>query len=320
MKKILVVGGAGYIGSHMVKLLLAKQYSVVVLDMAEKQLPLNAEWIQGNLNDKAFLIKLFNSYAFDAVMHFGAYIEVGESVKNPEKYYDNNVTNTLNLLHVMLTHDIKKCIFSSTAALFGNPQYTPIDEKHPIQPINPYGKSKAMVESILEDYDKAYGLKSIALRYFNAAGADPDGALGECHEPESHLIPLILQTANGKREKIYVFGNDYKTADGTCVRDYIHVSDLCQAHLLSLEKLLNGAESARYNLGNGNGFSVQAVIDSARKVTGKTIIQENAERRAGDPAVLIADSQKAITELGWKPEFNTLEKIITDAWNWEKKH
>ena len=320
MKKILVVGGAGYIGSHMVKLLLTQGYEVIVLDMANKKLPLAGEWIVGNINDKELLLKLFNSYQFDAVMHFGAYIEVGESVKNPEKYYDNNVTNTLNLLHAMMTHNVKKLIFSSTAALFGNPEYTPIDEKHPIQPINPYGKSKAMVESILEDYDKAYQLKSIALRYFNAAGADPEGLLGECHEPESHLIPLILQAANGKRDKIYVFGNDYDTPDGTCVRDYIHVTDLCQAHLLSLEKLLAGGESARYNLGNGNGFSVQAVIDTARKVTEKNIVQENAERRAGDPATLIADSKAATAELNWKPQFNSLEKIITDAWHWEKKH
>lgn len=319
MKKILVVGGAGYIGSHAVKLLLEHNYQVVVLDSAKKTLPLAAEWIQGNINDKSFLITLFNSYQFDAVMHFGAYIEVGESVINPEKYYQNNLVNTLNLLHVMLTHHVHKFIFSSTAASFGNPSYTPIDEKHPIQPINPYGKSKVMIESILEDYDRAYGLKSIALRYFNAAGADPDGLLGECHEPETHLIPIVLQVANGQREKILVYGNDYDTPDGTCVRDYIHVTDLCQAHLLALEKLLRDGKSARYNLGNGNGFSVQEVIDTARKVTGKTIPQENAGRRAGDPAVLIADSQLALKELTWKPQFNTLEKIISDAWNWELK-
>ena len=319
MKKILVVGGAGYIGSHAVKLLLEHSYQVVVLDAAHKTLPLNAEWIQGNLDDRNLLTNLFNTYQFDAVMHFGAFIEVGESVINPEKYYQNNLVNTLNLLHVMLTHNVHHFIFSSTAASFGNPLYTPIDEKHPIQPINPYGKSKVMVESILEDYDRAYGLKSIALRYFNAAGADPAGQLGECHEPESHLIPIILQVASGKREKIFVYGNDYDTQDGTCIRDYIHVSDLCQAHLLALEKLLKDGKSARYNLGNGNGFSVQEVIDTARKVTGKSIPQENAARRAGDPAVLIADSQLAVRELGWQPQFNSLEKIIGDAWKWEIK-
>lgn len=319
MKKILVVGGAGYIGSHAVKLLLEHNYQVVVLDFAKKTLPLKATWLQGNISDRDFLSNLFNSHQFDAVMHFGAYIEVGESVINPEKYYQNNLVNTLNLLHVMLTHNVHKFIFSSTAASFGNPAYTPIDEKHPIQPINPYGKSKVMVESILEDYDRAYGLKSIALRYFNAAGANPDGLLGECHEPESHLIPLVLQVAAGKREKIFVYGNDYDTKDGTCIRDYIHVTDLCQAHLLALEKLFNDNQSGRYNLGNGSGFSVQEVIDTARKITNRTIPQENAPRRAGDPAVLIADSQLAIRELGWKPEFNSLEKIISDAWNWECK-
>ncbi len=320
MKKILVVGGAGYIGSHAVKLLLEHNYQVVVLDSAKKTFPfLNAEWIQGNFGDKNLLTTLFNRYQFDAVMHFGAYIEVGESVINPEKYYQNNLVNTLNLLQVMLQYNILKFIFSSTAASFGNPKYTPIDEKHPIQPINPYGKSKVMVESILEDYDRAYGLKSIALRYFNAAAADPDGLLGECHEPESHLIPIILQVANGKREKIFVYGNDYDTKDGTCIRDYIHVTDLCQAHLLALEKLFKDGQSAQYNLGNGNGFSVQEVIDTARKITGKLIPQENASRRAGDPAVLIADSQLAIRELRWQPQFNSLEKIIGDAWDWELK-
>lgn len=318
MKTILVTGGAGYIGSHAVKLLLEHNYKVVVLDSAKKTFPfLKAEWIQGDMGDKNCLTGLFNSYKFDAVMHFGAYIEVGESVINPEKYYQNNLLNTLHLLQVMLQHNILNFIFSSTAASFGNPKYTPIDEKHPIQPINPYGRSKVMVESILEDYDRAYGLKSIALRYFNAAGADPDGLLGECHEPESHLIPIILQVASGKREKIFVYGNDYDTQDGTCVRDYIHVTDLCQAHLLALEKLLKDGQSAQYNLGNGHGFSVQEVIDTARRVTGKPIPQENALRRAGDPAVLIADSQLAIRELNWKPQFSSLEKIISDAWGWE---
>lgn len=319
MKTILVVGGAGYIGSHMVKLLTSKDYKVVVLDKADKQWDLGAEWIQGDFKDRSMLTTLFNSFQFDAVMHFGAYIEVGESVQDPEKYYYNNVVNTLNLLHVMMHHDVKNLIFSSTAAAFGNPQYTPIDEKHPIQPINPYGRSKVMVEAILEDYDKAYGLKSIALRYFNAAGADPEGELGECHDPESHLIPIILQVASGIREKIFVYGNDYDTADGTCVRDYIHVSDLCQAHLLALEKLLNDQQSARYNLGNGNGFSVQQVIDTARKVTGKNIPQENADKRAGDPAVLIADSKLAKQELKWQPQHTELESIIADAWQWEQK-
>lgn len=319
MKTILLVGGAGYIGSHMVKLLTQKGYKVVVLDKADKQLGLNAEWIQGNFKDRSMLTTLFNSFAFDAVIHFGAYIEVGESVKEPEKYYYNNVVNTLNLLHVMIAHNVKSLIFSSTAALFGNPQYTPIDEKHPIQPINPYGRSKAMIEAILEDYDKAYGLKSTALRYFNAAGADPEGELGECHDPESHLIPIILQVASGKREKIFVYGNQYDTPDGTCVRDYIHVNDLCQAHLLALEKLLQDKQSARYNLGNGNGFSVQQVIDSARKVTGKNIEQENTNVRAGDPATLIADSTLAKKELNWQPQYSELEKIIAHAWQWEQK-
>jgi UDP-glucose 4-epimerase len=305
----------------MVKMLLAHGVRTVVIDTATPlQGPLTAAtWDQGNLGDRELLRTVFSSHAIDTVMHFGAFIEVGESVKNPLKYYENNVTHTLTLLSEMHAHHIKQCVFSSTAAVFGEPQYVPIDEQHPIAPINPYGSSKAMDERILADLDHACGLRTIAFRYFNAAGADPDGELGECHDPESHLIPIILQVARGSREAIHVFGQDYDTPDGTCVRDYVHIVDLCQAHLLAAQQLSQGAPSNRYNLGNGQGFSVQQVIDTARQVTGKSIPQINAPRRAGDPARLIADSQKATKELGWRPQFQALDTIVQHAWTWEQK-
>jgi len=253
-------------------------------------------------------------HSFDVVMHFASSIMVGESVEKPSMYYRNNVTNTQNLLDAMIKHGVKQFIFSSTAAIFGEPEYTPIDEKHPKAPINPYGRSKWMVEQILEDYDRAYGLKSICLRYFNAAGADPEGELGERHDPETHLIPLVLQAASGQRDAITVFGRDYDTEDGTCMRDYIHVADLCQAHWLAIESLQNHGESQRFNLGNGNGFSVQQVIDVCREVTGKDITVIEGERREGDPAVLVADSSRARSELGWQPQFADLDSIVAHAW------
>jgi len=272
--KVLVVGGAGYIGSHMVKLLGGKGCDVTVLDnlsSGHADAVLAGRLVEGDLADVAMLDELFADNAFDVVMHFASSILVGESVTDPAKYYRNNVTNTQNLLDAMVKHEVKHFIFSSTAAIFGEPEYCPIDEKHPKAPINPYGRSKWMVEQILEDYDRAYGLKSICLRYFNAAGADPEGALGERHDPETHLIPLVLQAASGKRDAITVFGRDYDTEDGTCIRDYIHVNDLCDAHWLAIGKLLSDGESGRFNLGNGNGFSVQQVIDVCRQVTGKEI-------------------------------------------------
>jgi UDP-glucose 4-epimerase len=252
-------------------------------------------------------------------MHFASSILVGESVKDPAKYYRNNVTNTQNLLDVMVRHNVKNLVFSSTAAIFGEPQYIPIDEKHPKLPINPYGRSKWMVEQILEDFDRAYGLKSVCLRYFNAAGADPMGDLGERHDPETHLIPLVLQTISGRRDSFSVFGRDYGTEDGTCVRDYIHVSDLCDAHWLAIQYLLDGGDSQCFNLGNGSGFSVQEVIYMCEKVTGKELKVIESGRREGDPAVLVADSSLASQLLGWNQKFGNLEDIIRHAWLWEKK-
>jgi UDP-glucose 4-epimerase len=250
-------------------------------------------------------------------MHFAGFIQVGESVQKPSMYYHNNVTNTLTLLDAMLHHDVNNFIFSSTAAIFGEPDYTPIDEQHNKQPINPYGHSKLMIEQVLDDYDTAYGLRSTCLRYFNAAGADPDGELGERHVPETHLIPLILQAASGRREDIKVFGDDYPTDDGTCVRDYIHINDLCDAHSLALDHMIANDQSARFNLGNGKGFSVKQVIDVAKQVSGTDFRVSIEPRRAGDPAVLVADSTLARQTLNWQPQFDDLYNIVTTAWNWE---
>jgi UDP-glucose 4-epimerase len=319
---ILVVGGAGYIGSHMVKHLLRQGCDVVTYDNLStgyRDAVLGGQFVLGDLADQAALETLFSTHRFDGVLHFASFIQVGESVREPAKYYDNNVTNTLNLLNAMVKHDVRRFIFSSTAAVYGEPQYVPIDEAHPKQPINPYGKTKWMVEQILQDYDSAYGLKSIALRYFNAAGADPEGELGERHEPETHLIPLVLQAASGRRPHISVFGRDYDTPDSTCIRDYIHVTDLAEAHWLALQKLLAGANSTAYNLGNGNGFSVQEVIDAARTVTGREIKIIDSPRREGDPARLVANSQAARNALNWQPARHDLDTIIQDAWRFENR-
>ena len=321
MREILVVGGAGYIGSHMVDLLRKHNYSVVVLDnlsTGHREAVLDAEFIEGDLADKNSLKQLFDQHKFIAVMHFAAFMQVGESVANPAKYYHNNICNTLNLLDVMLNSDVKHFVFSSTAAVYGNPEYTPIDIAHPKNPINPYGKTKWMMEQILDDYDIAYGLKSICLRYFNAAGSDPKCRMGENHDPETHLIPLILQAASGRKSEVKVFGNDYDTKDGTCVRDYIHVVDLCDAHLLALENLLKNSVSKKYNLGNGNGFSVRKVVDTAKRVTGKSFSVIDAPKRAGDPAVLVADAALAKQELDWQPKYADLDTIIEHAWRWER--
>ena len=317
---ILVVGGAGYIGSHMVKALLLAGHQVSVLDNLScgyRDAVPEACLVVGDIADAGLLDRLFAANAFDGVMHFAGYIQVGELVADPAKYYRNNVVATLSLLDAMVRHGVGNFIFSSTAAIFGEPQYVPIDEAHPQQPINPYGRSKLMVEQMLEDYERAYGLRSVCLRYFNAAGADPDGELGERHDPESHLIPLVLQAASGRRKAITVYGTDYDTPDGTCIRDYIHVNDLCDAHLLALGRLAAGGASARYNLGNGNGFSVREVIDAARAVTGRDIPVEYGERRAGDAARLVADSRRIIDELGWQPKFAALEAMVAHAWRWE---
>lgn len=320
--QVLVVGGAGYIGSHMVKQLALAGCKVTTMDNlvgGYRDAVLHGNFVKGDLADKALLAQLFAQEKFDAVMHFASFIQVGESVQKPAMYYENNVTNTLNLLDAMNVAGVKHFIFSSTAATFGEPRYSPIDEQHPQVPINPYGRSKLIVEQILADYDRAYGLKSVCLRYFNAAGADPDGQLGERHEPETHLIPLVLQAASGRRPSISVFGRDYNTPDGTCIRDYIHISDLCEAHWLALLSLNNGAGSQQYNLGNGQGFSVQEVIQSALRITGKNIHVVDAPRREGDPARLVADSRLAIQNLGWSPRFAELDAMITHAWNWEQR-
>jgi UDP-glucose 4-epimerase len=321
--EMLVVGGAGYIGSHMVKMLSQAGHNVLTLDNLStgyRDAVKYGQFVQGDIADSELLDELMTANHFDAVMHFASYIEVGESVKKPGKYYENNFSNTVNLLDAMVRNGISNFIFSSTAAIFGEPEYTPIDEKHPKNPINPYGRSKLMVEQALEDFETAHGLQSVCLRYFNAAGADPDGELGERHNPETHLIPLILQAASGRREAIYVFGKDYATPDGSCVRDYIHIVDLCSAHLLALTRLVEGSGSKRYNLGNGNGFSVLQVIDVAKKVSEKSINVIEADRRAGDPATLVADSTLARKELGWSPKFNDLSQIVSHAWNWEMNH
>jgi UDP-glucose 4-epimerase len=316
---ILVCGGAGYIGSHMVAALLEKGEEVVILDNLQKghrDAVLGGKLYEGDLRDRAILDKVFTENNIDAVIDFAADSLVGESVTEPLKYFENNVGGTLSLLRAMKDYGVKNIVFSSTAATYGEPESIPIVEEDKTFPTNPYGESKLAVEKILKWCDNAYDIKFTALRYFNAAGAHESGKIGEDHSPESHLIPLILQTALGQREKIMIFGDDYKTEDGTCIRDYIHVMDLASAHLLAVDRLRSGGESRIYNLGNGTGFSVKEVIEVARKVTGREIKAEIAPRRAGDPAVLIASSKKAVEELEWKPRFNSLETIIQTAWNW----
>ncbi|MEH7301319.1 UDP-glucose 4-epimerase GalE [Neobacillus drentensis] len=318
---ILVVGGAGYIGSHLVKELVEKE-EVVVLDNLSTghraAVDSRAIFVKGDLGNEEDLQMVFRSYPIDAVMHFAAYSLVGESVVDPLKYYENNVAATLTLLKVMMKFNVKNFIFSSTAATYGIPEVELIDETSVTAPINPYGHSKLMVEKILADFSNAYGLNYVVLRYFNAAGAHKSAVIGESHDPETHLIPIVLQQLLGQREKVAVFGTDYDTPDGTCIRDYIHVTDLAEAHILALEALLTEKKSAEvYNLGNGLGYSVKEVIETCEKVTGVKANVEMADRRAGDPARLVASSQKIFTELGWKAERN-LEQIIADAWNWHQ--
>lgn len=320
---VLVCGGAGYIGSHMVAELLENGEEVVVLDnfqKGHKDAILGGKLYEGDLRDRKILDKVFTENNIDAVIDFAADSLVGESVTEPLKYFNNNVGGTISLLEALRDYKVKNIVFSSTAATYGEPENIPILEGDRTFPTNPYGESKLTVEKILKWCDNAYGIKYTALRYFNAAGAHISGKIGEDHRPESHLIPIILQVALGKRDKIMIFGDDYNTPDGTCVRDYIHVSDLASAHLLALKKLREGGNSKIFNLGNGKGFSVNEVIDVTRKVTGVNIKAEVAPRRAGDPAVLIASSEKAIEELGWKPKYDSLETIIETAWNWHKNH
>jgi UDP-glucose 4-epimerase len=323
MSEILVVGGAGYIGSHMVKRLRKVGHEVLVLDDLSggfRPAVLGADLVVGSIADRELLHSLFAARRFAAVMHFASFIQVGESVSDPGKYYANNLGSTLTLLDAMRHAGVLRFIFSSTAAVYGDPSYTPIGEEHPANPINPYGRSKWMLEKILDDYDAAYGLKSVCLRYFNAAGADPEGQLGECHQPETHLIPLVLQAAAGRRPSVAIYGADYDTPDGTCIRDYIHVSDLCGAHLLALQYLLDGKDSARFNLGNGSGFSVRQVMEVVRQVTGRDFTVRQEARRHGDPPRLVADATLAKRVLGWRSERAELETIVADAWNWERKY
>jgi UDP-glucose 4-epimerase len=320
--KVLVTGGAGYIGSHMVKALLRRGAEVVVFDnlsSGRREAVGGCRLVVGDINNTIDLQALFSRTRFDAVMHFASLIQVGESVQQPSMYYRTNVVGTLNLLEAMRQAGVQRFIFSSSAAVFGEPSYTPIDEAHPKAPLNPYGFSLLAVDHVLADYSSAYGLQSVSLRYFNAAGADPDGELGECHEPETHLIPLVLQAASGRRPAVTIYGTDYPTPDGTCVRDYIHVTDLCEAHLLALESLTEKARCAAYNLGNNQGFSVRQIIDTAERVTGRPIAVTTGTRRAGDPAVLVADPRKAIAELGWRPQYQSLDLIVGHAWAWEQK-
>jgi UDP-glucose 4-epimerase len=319
MKTILVTGGAGYIGSHTVKRLIEQDFSVVVADNLvyghKEALPQNTPLEIVDLDDRSGLKALFAKYTFDAVIHFAAYAYVGESVENPAKYYRNNVIGTLNLLDAMLEADVKEIVFSSTCATYGEPQYTPIDEAHPQNPINAYGAGKLMIERVFADYKRAYDLRYIALRYFNAAGAAIDGMIGESHDPETHLIPLVLRAAQSDKP-VQIFGDDYDTADGTCVRDYIHVDDLADAHILALKVIdrYNGA----LNLGTGVGVSVREIINAAQKVVGKKVMFEIAKPRAGDPAKLVAANAKAREVLGWSPNRSDIETIIASAWNWEK--
>lgn len=322
---ILVCGGAGYIGSHMVAYLKEQGEEVVILDNLQKGHKaaveaLGGKLYVGDLRDRKILDKVFTENKIDSVIDFVADSLVGESMVDPLKYFENNVGSTISLLSAMKDHDVKYIVFSSTAATYGEPETIPIVESDKTVPTNPYGESKLSVEKILKWCDNAYSIKYTALRYFNAAGAHISGKIGEDHNPESHLIPIILQVALGKREKIMIFGEDYNTEDGSCIRDYIHVTDLASAHLLALKRLKNGGESAIYNLGNGKGFSVKEVVEMTKKVTGKEIKAEIAERRAGDPAILIASSERAQKELGWKPQYDSLETIIETAWNWHKNH
>lgn len=321
-KKILVIGGCGYIGAHMVKRLLDAGHEVTVLDDLStgfRDSLLGGRLVEGDFGNRAVLDELFSSIQFDGVLHFASLILVSESVMDPARYYRCNVSKTLTLLEAMKDHKAQNLIFSSSAAVFGEPRYLPINEDHPCNPVNPYGMTKHMVEIMLKDFAHAYGLKSVALRYFNAAGADPEARMGERHDPETHLIPLALRAATGAGRELHLFGQDYKTPDGTCIRDYIHVDDLSEAHLLALEYLWRGGETTAFNLGNGDGFSIKQVIATVQDVTGASVPVVYAPRRAGDPARLVADPSRARVVLGWKPRYNDLRQIIRHAWQWEQR-
>jgi UDP-glucose 4-epimerase len=319
---VLVTGGAGYIGSHTVRQLVKANCNVVVLDNLvyghpEAIVDPQVKLVNGAINDNDLVISLIKEHSISIVLHFAAYAYVGESVTNPKKYYHNNLMASIQLLDAMMEAGCKKIIFSSTCATYGNPQYIPIDEKHPQAPINPYGASKWMLERVIKDYAIAYQLEYVFLRYFNAAGCSFDGKIGEDHNPETHLIPLILKAIKGERDKITVFGTDYDTHDGTCVRDYIHVNDLADAHIKAMHRLLGGKGSLICNLGTGNGYSVKEMIDAAERVTGMKVPVEYGERREGDPPYLVANAETALNELGWKASMTNIDEIIRTAWTWE---
>lgn len=313
---ILITGGAGYIGSHTNKLLHQHGYDTVIIDDLSKGHRDAVKWgtfIHGDFGDSMVLSSCFKAHSIDAVLHFGALSEVGESVEHPERYYQNNLANTLTLLRVMREHHILKMVFSSTCAVYGIPETLPLTETHPIAPINPYGRAKSMVEAILADYRDAYGLRYVSLRYFNAAGADPELELGERHNPESHLIPIAIEAALGTRTNVSIYGTDYPTPDGSCIRDYIHVSDLAMAHLNALHYLEKNGNSEVFNLGNGNGYSVKEVIESVSRLSGREVPTQYAPRRVGDPPILIANAEKAHRDLGWTPTYSSLDEIVESA-------
>lgn len=322
--RLLVLGGAGYIGSHTALELIKKGHEVIVVDNLvtgyEKAIPDKAVFYQGDIRNFDFLDNLFKKERIDAVIHFAAYSLVGESVTNPLKYYDNNLYGTKVLLEAMIKNNVNKIVFSSTAATYGEPENIPILESDRTCPTNPYGETKLAMEKMFHWASKAHGLSYVSLRYFNACGADATGQIGEAHNPESHLIPLVLQVPNGKRESVSIYGTDYDTPDGTCIRDYIHVTDLAEAHILAVEYLANGGESDIFNLGNGVGYSVREVIETARNVTGHPIPATEVPRRAGDPARLVASGEKAKRVLGWEPKIKRLDEIIASAWKWHKAH
>jgi UDP-glucose 4-epimerase len=320
--RVLVTGGAGYIGSQVIKQLNKQGYETIAYDNLSGGYRESVKWgefVEGDLADTDKLKQVLNDHKIEAVMHFASYIRAGESVIRPMKYYQNNVINTLNLIHTMLDCKLTKLIFSSSAAVYGEPQETPLTESHPLCPINPYGISKFIIEKVLPTYDKTRGLKYISFRYFNAAGADADGDLGERHEPETHLIPLIFKALLGEAKQVNIFGDDYDTPDGTCIRDYIHVADLAQAHILGLKLLLDSGRSEVFNLGNGEGYSVKQVINAVKKVTGVDFPVVVTNRREGDTSRLISSSEKAKKVLGWQPRYPELERIVETVWDWERK-
>jgi UDP-glucose-4-epimerase GalE len=327
VSRVLVTGGAGYIGSHAVKALIQAGHHVVIFDnlaaghreAAERAGNGTARLVEGTIRDTEHVLATIRDHQLDAVMHFAAWLSVGDSVRDPADYYRNNVLGSLSVLDAMVAAGVKHLVFSSTAAVFGNPIETPITEDHPKNPINPYGETKLAVERALPHYERAYGLRSVSLRYFNAAGADPDGLLGEHHDPETHVIPKAIDAALG-RGSFQLFGEDYETPDGTCLRDYVHVADLASAHVLALKALTDGASTRAYNLGNGRPTSVRAIIDAVERVTGRRVPYTTGERRPGDPAVLFASSERIRRELGWAPRFEAVDTIVETAWRWRERH